>query len=312
VGTTRDRSRPGGGCEDKTLDSSVPGGHDFSKPTRAVGEPALPKEAAVTVDSVVSKDGTRIGFERRGRGPALVAVHGATADHTRWTPVADLLAERFTVHLVDRRGRGHSGDGPEAEYRIEREADDLIAVAQAAGAPVAVVGHSYGALVTLEACLRDGQFSRVLLYEPPFSTAGLPVIPPGVLDRMAEQIGRDDREAALTTFLREALNLDEAGIDRMRSLPVWRARIAAAHTYVRELRVASEYSLSPRLAELSLPVRFLVGTESPPYLRAATEAAHAAIPHSDVLEIAGQAHMAMDGVPATFADMVIEFCGPRA
>jgi pimeloyl-ACP methyl ester carboxylesterase len=262
------------------------------------------------MDSVVSKDGTRIGFERRGRGPALVAVHGATADHTRWASVADLLAERFTLYLVDRRGRGLSADGH--EYRIQLEAEDLIAVAQAAGAPVAVLGHSYGALVTLEACSRDGQFSRVLLYEPPFPTPGMPVVGPDVLDRMAEEIGRDNREAALTTFLREALELDEVGIDRMRSLPVWRARIAAAHTLVRELRVASEYSLSPRLSELSVPVRFLVGSESTAHIRAATEAAHAAIPRSDVLEIAGQAHMAMDGVPATFADMVIEFCGAQA
>lgn len=75
--------------------------------------------------------------------------------------------------------------------------------------------------------------------------------------------------------------------------------------------MASEYPLSPRLAELSVPVRFLVGTESTAHIRAATEAAHAAIPHSDVLEIAGQADLAMDGVPVTFADLVIEFCcGP--
>lgn len=265
----------------------------------------------MTADSVVSGDGTRIGFMRRGRGPALVAVHGATADHTRWDPVADLLAERFTLYLMDRRGRGLSGDGPEPEYRIELEAEDLIAVARVAGAPVAVLGHSYGALVTLEACSRDGGFSRALLYEPPFPTPGMPVIAPDVVERMAEEIGRDNREAALTTFLREALELDEAGIDRMRSLPAWRARIAAAHTLVRELRVASGYSLSPKLADLSVPLRFLVGSESTAHIRAATQAAHVAIPHSDVLEIAGQAHMAMDGVPATFADMVIDFCGAR-
>jgi pimeloyl-ACP methyl ester carboxylesterase len=264
---------------------------------------------AATVESVVSKDGTRIGFERRGHGPALVAVHGTTADRSRWAPVADLLAARFTVYLVDRRGRGLSGDGPEGEYHIEREAEDLLAVAEAAGQPVAVLGHSYGALVTLEACLLGGQFARVLLYEPPLPTPGRLVAPPGVADRMAEEIARGDREAALTTFFREALNLDDAGLERLRALPVWQARLAAAHTSVRELRTASAYSLSPGLAELDIPVRFLLGAESPPYLRAATEAAHAAIPSSDLLEIAGQAHLAMDGVPATFADMVIEFCG---
>lgn len=261
----------------------------------------------MTVDSVVSKDGTAIGFERRGRGPSLVVVHGLSADHTRWAPVADMLAERFTLYLVDRRGRGLSGDGPEGEYAIEREAEDLIAVAQAAEGPVAVLGHSYGALVTLEASVTAPVFNRVLLYEPPFPTPGLSVFPPGVLDRIEAEVARGDRVAALTTFFREALHLDDAAIEQLRALPVWQTRLASAHTYAREGRVASGYSPSPRLAELSVPVRFLLGAESPPYIRAATAAAHAAIPHSDLVEIPGQAHTAMDGVPATFAEMVIDF-----
>jgi pimeloyl-ACP methyl ester carboxylesterase len=96
----------------------------------------------------------------------------------------------------------------------------------------------------------------------------------------------------------------------MRPTEIWRARLAATHTIVREGRAVERFVLSHRLAQLTVPVRFLLGTESPAYLRASTEAAHAAIPGSDVVDLAGQAHMAMDTVPAEFAHLVIQFCHP--
>lgn len=224
--------------------------------------------------------------------------------------MAGKLAERFTVHLVDRRGRGLSGDGSDGGYDIAREVEDLAAVAEAAGEPVALLAHSFGAVVALTALAGGERFSRVLLYEPPFRTPGSVVFPPGVLDRMADELADGDRDAALSTFFREALGLDEAAIAVMRPTEIWRARLAATHTIVREGRAVERFVLSHRLAQLTVPVRFLLGTKSPAYLRASTEAAHAAIPGSDVVDLAGQAHMAMDTVPAEFAHLVIQFCHP--
>jgi pimeloyl-ACP methyl ester carboxylesterase len=54
---------------------------------------------------VTAPDGTVVGVERLGSGPPLLAVHGGTADRTRWAPVRNALAEVFTVYLLDRRGR---------------------------------------------------------------------------------------------------------------------------------------------------------------------------------------------------------------
>ena len=72
------------------------------------------------METVKSKDGTSIAFERSGSGPPLVLVHGTTADHTRWRSVLPQLEERYTVFAMDRRGRGSSGDSEayslEAEY----------------------------------------------------------------------------------------------------------------------------------------------------------------------------------------------------
>jgi len=69
----------------------------------------LPGTTALTegdLDSVISKDGTRIAFWRYGQGPPLVLVHGTTADHTRWAPAIPALSAEFTACALDRRGRG--------------------------------------------------------------------------------------------------------------------------------------------------------------------------------------------------------------
>ena len=38
-------------------------------------------------------------------------VHGTCADHSAWENVVPLLADRFTIYAMDRRGRGASGAG---------------------------------------------------------------------------------------------------------------------------------------------------------------------------------------------------------
>ena len=61
-------------------------------------------------ETVVSADGTPLALWKSGDGPPLVLVHGATADHSRWTPALPAFEEHFTVYNYDRRGRGESGD----------------------------------------------------------------------------------------------------------------------------------------------------------------------------------------------------------
>jgi pimeloyl-ACP methyl ester carboxylesterase len=75
------------------------------------------------VQGTVSADGTEIGYWTSGEGPPLVLVHGSMGDHTRWDSLRPHLEPHFTVHAMDRRGRGASGDGP--DYRIEREYEDV-------------------------------------------------------------------------------------------------------------------------------------------------------------------------------------------
>ena len=86
--------------------------------------------------------------------PCVVFIHGALNDHSVWT----LLARWFAHHgrsvlAVDLPGHGRSGGLPPAS--VEAAADWLLAALDAAGVTqAALVGHSMGSLIALEAAAR--------------------------------------------------------------------------------------------------------------------------------------------------------------
>jgi pimeloyl-ACP methyl ester carboxylesterase len=253
--------------------------------------------------TVTSQDGTVIGFETVGEGPPMVLVHGTSADHTRWEPVLSQLAERYTVHAVDRRGRGLSGDG--AEYDIQREGADLAAVVDAVGPDVFLVAHSYGARCSLEAALLTSGVSRIVLYEPPGVTPGHHVSSPDVLAALR---ATDDRQEILTIFYRDALHQTDAQIEVMRGTPIWQARLAAAHTVSRELDTIETFGIVPkRYEDIKAPVRLLLGTESLAYFRSTAEAIAAQLTDVEIVDLPGQAHMAINEAPELFVDKVFSF-----
>jgi pimeloyl-ACP methyl ester carboxylesterase len=88
--------------------------------------------------------------------PAAVFIHGAGMDHTVWA-----LQTRWFAHhgrnvlALDLPGHGRSA-GPSLR-RIEDMAECVLAVLAAAGARrFALIGHSMGALVAMEAAARAG------------------------------------------------------------------------------------------------------------------------------------------------------------
>lgn len=252
--------------------------------------------------TVTSRDGTVIGFETTGDGPPMVLVHGGTADHTRWAPVVPALAAEHTVHAMDRRGRGLSADGP--SYDIRREGEDLAAVLEAVGPDVLLVGHSYGALVSLEAALLTDTISRAVLYEPPASTDGYRVSTPEMLAALR---GTGDHEEILRIFYREALHLTDEQIDAMTGTEIWRSRLAAAPTIIRELEAIEGVDLSDRLSAIEVPVRLLIGDRSPAYFRPTAETIASRLPSAEVVVLAGQAHMAINEAPDLFVEQVLSF-----
>jgi pimeloyl-ACP methyl ester carboxylesterase len=258
------------------------------------------------METITSADGTTIGYEATGSGPPLLLVHGTTADHTRWAGILPQLQQHFTVHAMDRRGRGASTDDPEG-YDILREAGDVAAVVDAIGQPVDVVGHSYGAVCSLEAAVLTDGIRRLVLYEPPLPT-GVPMYPPGLPDRMQALIDDGELEGALELFFREVVRMPDHELVEYRELPVWKQRIQLAPTIPREMAIDRSYSFDPKkFAYLGVSVLLMLGGDSPPIFPAAIEAADAALPDSRVVVLPGQQHIAMDTNPELFLSEVRDF-----
>lgn len=246
-----------------------------------------------------SADGTRIGYSRFGSGPPMLLVHGSTADRHRWDPVLPMLAEQHTVHVLDRRGRGLSAT-ERHEYHIDREAEDILAVLHGIRDRAVVLGHSYGALCALQAALRTDRIERLVLYEPPAVVPGYEILSTDDFRELRSLAEDGDWDAVLGLFFREALGVPERLLDAMRRNPLWQSRIAAAPTLPRELEYASAFDISERLGGIRVPVRMLLGTESPDYLRQATNAIAARLPNVEVRSLEGQQHLAIDTDPRGF------------
>jgi len=120
--------------------------------------------AEMTTGSVLSKDGTRIGYLQVGQGPAAVLLHGSNESARSHTQLALALADAFTVYLPDRRGRGLSGPH-RPDHGIRTEVEDLQAVLAGSGAQK-VFGVSIGALIALEAARAQPAIRQIAAYEP--------------------------------------------------------------------------------------------------------------------------------------------------
>jgi pimeloyl-ACP methyl ester carboxylesterase len=123
---------------------------------------------------VLSKDGTRIGYLSTGGGPSVLVIPGVLSMAADYAAFARHLAKHFTVHTIERRGRGASGPQGD-EYSIVKECDDVLAVRAETGATL-LVGHSYGGLVALEVARNNSAFTNIAIYEPGVSIDGsLPI-----------------------------------------------------------------------------------------------------------------------------------------
>ena len=95
--------------------------------------------------------------------PTVVFVHGAAMDHTVWVlPTRYFLRHGFNVLSVDLPGHGRS-QGPPLPI-LSGMGDWVIGVLQAAAIDrAALVGHSMGSLVVLEAAARHLHHVRALV-----------------------------------------------------------------------------------------------------------------------------------------------------
>ena len=205
-------------------------------------------------------------------GPPLVLVHGATADHTTWRSRRPAAGRAFRAPC-DRPARPRGVRRRRPAYAIEREFEDLAAVADAlaaeSGAPSTSSATRTAGDARLGAALltptsagssstrarrarrRRSAADQADGYRPAGSSAGSPRCRGRRPRRGARDVHAGDRPDA------------GADLAAYRADPVWPVRAAAVRTTLRELEgEASPAASLEALAGVAQPVLQLLGGDS--------------------------------------------------
>jgi pimeloyl-ACP methyl ester carboxylesterase len=261
-----------------------------------------------TMNTLSSRDGTRIAYDELGEGPALILVDGALTVHSSGSgsELARLLAPHVTVYGFDRRGRGQSGDT--LPYSVDREIDDIEALIDHAGGPAFLYGHSSGGPLAMRAAIRlGGKVSKIAMYEPPYNNdPGAQESWSQYLRQLTEALAEDRRGDAVALFMR-FVGTPAERIDAMRRAPFWPGMEAVAPTlaYDHAAILGEPWSVSAELAaRVPVPALVMAGDASLPFMPGAAQALSQAIPQGQLRTLEGQTHEVNPGV---LAPVLVDF-----
>lgn len=271
------------------------------------------------INHVRSRDGTYIAYRQAGEGPGLVLLHGAMQSSANFSRLCEALADRHTVYVPDRRGRGGSGAAG-SNYGIAREVEDLSAVLAATGARD-VFALSSGAIVTLWTALGNPAIGRMAIYEPP-----LPLGTPSPLDwvpRYERELGTGKLGAAMVSAMKGTADRHDWFTHLPR--PLLRALMGTALSsgsgegkaikaliptvHCDNQLVAASAGQVGRFAVVSAQVLLVGGDNSNLYLDMALDALQQVLPQAGRVTLRGIGHMAADntGKPEELAGVLRRF-----
>ncbi|MDI2020255.1 alpha/beta fold hydrolase [Paenarthrobacter nicotinovorans] len=239
--------------------------------------------------TTTSIDGTTLTVDTTGSGPALVIAAGAFCDRHSKKGLAALLADRFTVHEYDRRGRGDSG--PLGEISIEREIEDLAAVVSRTGEEPFMFGDSSGGSLAIAAAAAGVGFRKIAVYEPPFT----PGPSTAFAGQLASLVDEGDRSGAVERFL-GLMGTPEQAIRGMKQGPHWAHLEALAHTLPIDIRLCNDGKVpEEQLARIQTPLLAIAGSNSQWALDVIAAIAHHT-PRGESLVLTGHGHAVPDEV----------------
>jgi pimeloyl-ACP methyl ester carboxylesterase len=252
------------------------------------------------VGTVISKDGTKIAYDKTGQGPALIIVAGAFQDRMAMSAYAGPLSKNFTVYNFDRRGRGESDDTE--PYAVEREIEDIDALIQEAGGSAFVFGGSSGGVLTLDAAAHGSNIAKLAVYEPPFVVDNSrDPVPENIVDQLKDMIASGQRGDAAETFMTVGSLMSADVVAGMRAQPFWQGVEAVAHTLVYDAIIMGDTMRGAplpvdRWAAVTIPTLVIYGDAGPSWSRNAAAALIELLPNAERRTLDGQFHTLMPEV----------------
>jgi pimeloyl-ACP methyl ester carboxylesterase len=262
------------------------------------------------VETVTSRDGSEIAYDRYGSGPTVILVGGALGYRKFKTmeELAKLLAERCTVINYDRRGRGDSTEaGP---FAIQREIEDIQALIAAVGGSASLWGWSSGGALALRAAGAGIGVERLSVYEVPFMVTPEATRPtPDYGERLDELVAAGDRAGAIKHFMRNSMGVPAPIVALMRLMPMWKGLKATAHTLPYDWAALGKHRmygapLDPKeFAAITMPTLVAYGAKSPAVLQEGSRALAQVLPNAELRELEGVSHnLKMDVLAPVLAE----------
>jgi pimeloyl-ACP methyl ester carboxylesterase len=109
-----------------------------------------------------------LDYVDKGSGPAVVLVHSSASGPRQWRRLIEVLQDRYRVIALNLFGYGETSAWPGKRPLTAADQAELVAAAaDLAGEPIALIGHSLGGAVALEAAARlAGRIRVLVVFEP--------------------------------------------------------------------------------------------------------------------------------------------------
>ncbi len=249
----------------------------------------------------------RVAWERRGEGFPLVLVHGLGYARWGWEPVADRLAERYEVVLLDNRGIGDS-DAPAGPYSVADMAGDVLRVLDQADIDRAhIVGTSLGGMIAQEVALTAPERveSLVLDATTPGGTHAAPM--PEVTVRLIAEAATLEPQIALRRFVENAVG-ERASNGVVERIVAHRLRIAQSlEAWSAQAAAGVAFDAWGRLPSLEAQTLVLHGTADVVVDPANAQLLATRIPNSTVELFPGCGHLICWEEPDRYVEVITGF-----
>ncbi|RPJ18787.1 MAG: alpha/beta hydrolase [Chloroflexi bacterium] len=258
---------------------------------------------------VISEDGTTIAFDQSGQGPTIILVDGALqyrAFDQGMAPLAELLAQHFSVFHYDRRGRGDSTDTQ--PFALECEIEDIAALIDEAGGSAFVFGISSGAALAFEAALAlGGKVKKLAMYEAPYNDDEAARKAWKEYRRKLKDLTAAGRAGDAVGLFMMLVGASAEDVQGMRQHPMWPLWEAVGLTLAYDAAALGEEASLPirKAANLAVPTLVMDGSAGEwSFMHNTAITLAKAIPHAQHRTLEGQTH---EVDPQALAPVLIEF-----
>ena len=256
--------------------------------------------------TIISKDGTKIAYNKTGNGPTVILVDGAfcSKDFGPTPKLVPVLANYFTVINYDRRARGDSSDTQ--PYLVQREIEDIEALINVAGGTAHLYGVSSGGALSIQAVASDLPVKKLVVFEPPYYTDSRRHKPQSdAVQQLKQMIAEGRKKDAVKFYLRKVIGVPAIVPFILRLTSNWSKMISNANSLPYDAAVMGNFLVPNEiLASINIPTMVIASTKSPQSLQKPVELVAKALPTAEHKILKGQIH---NVPPKTLVPVLAEF-----